>query len=131
MTDEVLNVQDLRVYYHTPAKDSDVRPIVAYLRAHALHGPGQPQDWILIAPAYMRAAASYVSREALTYEELDCAGLGSAVAAHGPDGRPTWLIVDYRCGPAYRDLDRDARVKQVDIPPGTPEGNKLFRVVSR
>jgi hypothetical protein len=122
-------VPSLRGYYADHVKDSDMRPIVAYLRANAQHEPGQ--DSILIAPGYMITEARFISRDALSYEEVDTdAGLWSAVAAHAPDARPPWLVVDYRWS-GFHDLERDARVKEVEVPGGTPAMNRLFRVVNR
>ena len=118
----------LRAYYADPVKDSDERPVVAYLQANAVHGSGHPSDTVLIAPGYMITEARFISRDAIAYEKVETdADLWSAADRHASDGRPVWLLVDYRW-PSFHELGRDVRLREVDVPGGTPAMTRLFRV---
>ena len=50
-------------------------------------------------------------------------------ASRVADGRPIWIIFDYRCRTSVHELDRAMRVEAVSLPPGTSTGSTLFRVV--
>jgi hypothetical protein len=113
----------LRAYYRTPFKDSDARPIVAYLLDHARHADGQQQDPIYIAPDFMNTMVRYISRRELGYRPFNLAMPASEV------GRTTWLIVDYRepRQPRFSETG-DRRLEPVDVPGGHPELIRLFRL---
>ncbi len=118
----------LGAYYQAPTKDSDARPIVAHLSGVARHGPGSAQDPIFVAPGYMTSVLRYVSRGDLVYREIRSGtDLWNTLGAATSPLHATWLVVDYRW-PGFKDLGRDGRLSEEQVPSGWPGKMKLFRV---
>ncbi len=114
-------------YYAAHTKDSDVRPIVAYLNDA---GRGQPTSsgQILVMPGYVDSLARYVSHGGLTTRPIDTdADLSQAIARTGRSRPPTWLIVDYRW-PGFAALAQDGRFREEPIAATTPSRIKLYRL---
>lgn len=113
-------------YYAAHTKDSDVRPIVAYLndqRDRALAAGS-----VLVMPGYVDSLARYVSHGSLPTRRIDSdADLRRALARTGRSRPPTWLIVDYRW-PGFAALAGDQRFREEAIPATTPDRIKLYRL---
>jgi len=120
----------VRVYYEASWKDSDVRPIVAYLLAHARHGPDAASDPVFVAPGPMAMITRYYSRDAITYHEVDDpdTDLGSLGKGSSTDGHQVWAVVGHRW-PKFNELDQNARLQPVDVPVNGPFLIRLFRLV--
>ncbi len=126
----VAMLPSLRTYYLSPAKDSDPRPIEAYLRDAARPEPEAP-DTIFVAPGYMTAVLRGESRGNLEYRRLSGDADLRRVLADAPSPHhATWLIVDYRW-PGFNEISRDDRVTEAHVPSGMPGRIKLFRVLPR
>ena len=114
-------------YYAAHAKDSDVRPIVAFLN-DARRGQQTLSGQILVMPGYVDSLARYVSHDGLAVRPIDTdADLSRAIARTGRSRPPTWLIVDYRW-PGFEAIARDARFREEPIPATTPDRIRLYRV---
>jgi hypothetical protein len=117
----------LWTYYGSPAKDSDTRPIAAYLDTAARSTPGV-QDRILVAPGYMTSVLRDVANRKLEYRGVDAdADLLRLLAERPPRLGTTWLIVDYRW-PGFEDLASDGRFSEQGVPSGMRDRIRLFRV---
>jgi uncharacterized membrane protein len=121
-----------KAYFADPVKDSDVRPIVAYLDAHISRDARAQRATLLIAPGYMTFCTDYASRGlGLAYGRVeDSAGLSSALNAAAqatppPDG--VWVIVDYRWSD-FDTLRQNGRLLEVHVPGNHVERMRLFRV---
>jgi hypothetical protein len=110
----------LRAYYRDPVKDSDARPIVAYLLEHARRPEGLGQDTIYIAPEYMTTMVAYISRQSLGYKPWP----GELIPK---SGQPAWLVMDYR-SPEFGKMDGAVGVDLVDVPGNAPARMRLFRL---
>ena len=114
-------------YYAAHVKDSDVRPIVAFLN-DARRGDAPLSGQILVMPGYVDSLARYVSHGGLAVRRIDTdADFSRAVARTGRSRPPTWLIVDYRW-PGFEAIARDGRFREEAIPATTPDRIKLYRV---
>jgi hypothetical protein len=93
----------LAAYYRAPSRDSDVRPIVAFLAS-----PAAERGPILVAPGFMRICVDYEVRARGGLELMPIA-VGDDLEAHLHRARASaeviWLILDYR----WPDGDRVAR----------------------
>lgn len=117
----------LWTYYRSPAKDSDLRPIVAYLDEMARRGPGPP-DPILVAPGYMTSLLRDVSRGHVESHGVNAGGdLRGLRLDVPPRLHARWLIVDYRW-PGFETMARDPRFTEQHVPGGMPDRIKLFRI---
>jgi hypothetical protein len=113
-------------YYDAHTKDSDVRPIVAYLNETRRGRPGS--DQILVMPGYVDSLARYVSHGGLATRRVDTdADLARAIGRSGRSQPATWLIVDYRW-PGFAAMARDRRFREEPVPATTPDRIKLYRV---
>jgi hypothetical protein len=114
-------------YYEAPVKDSDVRPIVAFLN-DSRRGEPPASGQILVLPGYVDALARYVSRGDLRTRRIDTdAEFSGAIGRTRRSRRPTWLIVDYRW-PGFANMARDGRFREEPLPATTPDRIKLYRV---
>src|SRR5262249_12919165 len=111
-------------------KDSDMRPIVAYLLAHARHGPGAVSDPVYLLPTYIEFKLSYYSGDAISYLAVPRgADLGSLAEDPSSDGRDVWLVADMHSrSPTLADLGRDARLQPVTVPGSNPKRVRLFHL---
>ncbi len=124
----LLLLPSVHAYYASSHKDSDVRPIVAYLLEHAQHAGGAASDPVIVAPGSLATIMDFYSRYAFEYRRVDGgAELGSVAQDSSTGGHEVWLVVDHRW-PKFGDLDRDARLRPVDVPGGTPDTIRLLRL---
>ena len=118
-------------YYADPVRDSDVRPIVAYLDAHVTRGGHAQRAAVLVAPGYMVFPTKYASRGLdLAYGRVEenvglWPAIDAAARAAPPEG--IWVIVE-RHWPDFDRLREDPRVREVDVAGGHPDCLRLFRV---
>lgn len=115
-------------YYSTSEKDSDVRPIVAYLLTHARHGADAASDPVYILPTWIDFKLSYYSRDAISTLAVprgaDVASLGQGPSS---DGHDVWLIVDMH-SKQFADLIHDARLHPVEVAGNNPKRVRLFQL---
>jgi hypothetical protein len=115
-------------YYSTSQKDSDVRPIVAYLLAHAKHGV-DATDPVYLFPTYIEFKLSYYSGDAISYLAVprgtDLGALGDEPSSAGHD---VWLVVDMHAKTKLADLDRDPRLQPVNVTGSNPKRVRLFHL---
>lgn len=126
----VASLPSTAAYFADPVRDSDVRPIVAYLDANASRGDFARHATVLVAPGNMTLCTTYASRNlGLAYGRVDQnVGLWPSVAAaaRAAPSEGVWVIVDYRWQEFTR-LREDARLREVDVPGGHPDKIRLFR----
>jgi len=122
-----VTVPSLRAYYDNSSKDSDARPIVSYLEAHARVND-RGQDVIMILPGYVWATLTFSSRATLDYVQVnDPAELAEGVARAGAAGRDAWVVVDYRW-PAFQEFGRNTSYESIEVPDGHSDLIRLYRV---
>jgi uncharacterized membrane protein len=117
-------------YYSTSEKDSDVRPIVAYLLTHARHGADAASDPVFIEPVYIEFKLNYYSRDAISYLAVP-RGADLGTLGHDPsfDGQEVWLIVDMHSHTTkFADLEQDSRLQPVKVPGSNPKRVRLFHL---
>jgi 4-amino-4-deoxy-L-arabinose transferase-like glycosyltransferase len=114
-------------YYETATKDSDVRPIVAYLN-QVRQGHARAPGPILVMPGYVENLAQYVSERGLATRRIDTdADFSRAIVRTGRSWPAVWLIVDYRW-PGFAALAADRRFREEPIAATTPDRIKLYRL---
>lgn len=118
-------------YHSTSAKDSDMRPIVAYLLAHARHGADAQSDPVHLLPMYIEYKLTYYSRDAISYLWVARDDLGSLARDPSSEGKTVWLVVDMHSrSPTIAEVNRDPAFEPVDVPGSNPKRVRLFRLVS-
>ena len=118
-------------YYATYEKDTNVRPIVAYLLENARHGPDTASDSVYILPTYIEFKLNYYSHDAISYLAVPPdAALGSLGEDPSSDGHQVWLIVDMMHSRTTKsaDLDGDPRLQPVHVPGSNPKRVRLFQL---
>jgi uncharacterized membrane protein len=117
-------------YYSTSEKDSDMRPIVAYLLAHARHGADAASDPVYLLPIYLEFKLSYYSRDAISYLAVPRGeDLESLAEDPSSGGHRVWLVADMHSrAPTLADLGRDAHVQPVTVPGSNPKKVQLFQL---
>ena len=122
-------VPSVITYYSTSEKDSDVRPVVAYLLAHARHGADAAFDPVYVVPIYIETKLNYYTRDAIPYLWVPPdADLGSLGQAPSSDGRGAWLIADMHSESGFAELERDPHLQSVHVPGNNPERVRLFHL---
>ena len=112
----------------SPSRDSDLRPVVAYMRSRV--GPAaDPPGSVFVTPAYMTLCTDYLLRGSpLSFVGVqEGAPLSRVVAAAARREGVTWVVVDGR-SPYFEDARRDDRLREVELPGGQPTRVRLFRV---
>jgi hypothetical protein len=124
-------VPSLITYYSTSEKDSDLRPIVAYLLTHARHGTDTESDPVFLMPTDIEHKVSFYSGDAIPTLAVP-GGADPGSLGHDPssEGREVWLIVDMVHAPSTitADLDKDPRLQPVNVPGNNPERVRLFHL---
>jgi hypothetical protein len=117
-------------YYSTSEKDTDVRPIVAYLNAHTRHGADAASDPVFIEPTYIEFKLDYYSRGAITFLAVPPGEeLGSLGDDPSTEGHEVWLIVDSHSHTTrFADLEHDERLQPVKVPGSNPKRIRLFHL---
>jgi uncharacterized membrane protein len=116
-------------YYSTSAKDSDMRPIVAYLLTHARHGADAQSDPVHLLPMYIEYKLSYYSRDAISYQWVAHDDLGSLARDPSSKGRTVWLVVDMHSrSPTIAEVSQDPSLRPVDVPGSDPKRVRLFQL---
>jgi uncharacterized membrane protein len=119
-------------YYSRSEKDSDMRPIVAYLLTHARHGADAQPDPVYLLPIYIEYKLSYYSRDAISYLWVAPDDLESLARDPSAEGRTVWLVVDMHSqSPTISEVSHDADLQPVDVPGSNPKRVRLFRLEPR
>lgn len=114
-------------YHSTSQKDSDMRPIVAHLLAHARHGADAQSDPVYLLPIYIEHKLTYYSRDAISYLWVPDDDLGSLARDPSSEGKTVWLVVDMH-SEKLADLDRDPSLQPVQVPGSNPDRVRLFQL---
>ena len=118
-------------YYSTSEKDSDMRPIVAYLLAHARHGADAQSDPVYLLPIYIEYKLSYYSRDAIAYQWVANDDLESLARDPASEGKTVWLVVDmHSSSPTIAEVSQDASLRPVDVPGSNPKRVRLFQLAA-
>ena len=112
-------------YFADPSRDSDVRPILRYLKAYDTTAR-EGADRIVVLPGFMTFSYRFYDATS-TLERIDTEAEWRAFEASAAAGRrPAWIILDYRW-PEFASLSEDARFEVIAVPGGQPSKLRLLR----
>jgi mannosyltransferase len=119
-------------YYSMSEKDSDMRPIVAYLLTHARHGADAQSDPVHLLPMYIEYKLSYYSHDAISYLWVAQDDLGMLARDPSSKDKTVWLVVDMHSrSPTIAEVSQDPTLQPVDVPGSNPKRVRLFKLAPR
>jgi len=122
-------VPSLQAYVALESTDADARPLVAHLQQQSLPEAPTPGPGKVLVVGHLMSAVRYIARDSLSLKGgYTSDAVVDSLDAKKSDGRPAWIIVDYRW-PAFEALTHDARAVEVDVPGGMRGRIRLFRVL--